>query len=308
MAIEHGKEASKSRTAGRDGDLRPGELVARVQYDTVHTEPLHTHLNRAGEGGDEAILFLHGAGPGATAWSNWQRALPALGEQYDCLAPDFVGFGDSGHPDPAPQGPHGVKAWMRLRINQILSLLDVMGIETTHLVGNSMGGAVALHLLMEAPERFDRVVLMGPAGTTAPITLELQRMLSFYENPSAAAMARLISWFVYDVDALGAELEEIAEERYEAAMRPEVRCSYEAMFSAVPQLSVPESALRRMHHPFLLVHGADDAIIPLEASYYLAKHLPNFQMHVYGHCGHWTQLEYPDSFNRLLMRFFNEAL
>jgi 2-hydroxymuconate-semialdehyde hydrolase len=161
---------------------------------------------------------------------------------------------------------------------------------------------------MEVPERFGRVALMGAAGTPAPLTFELQRMLSFYEDPSPQAMARLITWFVYDEGALDGELDDIAGMRFRAAMRPEVRRSYEAMFSSAPQLSVPESALRKMQHPVLLVHGRDDAIIPVEGSYYPAQHLPNVRMHVYGRCGHWTQLEYPDIFHRLLLEFFGGEL
>lgn len=70
----------------------------------IQTGSYTTNLNRAGEGNEEKVLFLHGSGPGATAWSNWQFALPALGESFDCLAPDMIGYGKSGHPADPPQG------------------------------------------------------------------------------------------------------------------------------------------------------------------------------------------------------------
>ncbi|MEW6638217.1 MAG: alpha/beta hydrolase, partial [Actinomycetota bacterium] len=109
----------------------------------IETGTYETYLYRAGEGNPDTILFLHGSGPGVTAWSNWQFALPELGERYDCLAPDLVGFGRSEHPENPPEGMDG---WMDAWVAQITSLLDHLGVERAHLVGNSMGGAVSLHL------------------------------------------------------------------------------------------------------------------------------------------------------------------
>ena len=60
-----------------------------VEKNVIQTGPYKTYLNRTGRGNAEAILFLHGSGPGAMAWSNWQFALPVLGEAYDLLAPDI---------------------------------------------------------------------------------------------------------------------------------------------------------------------------------------------------------------------------
>ena len=71
----------------------------------VATGPFLTHLHRAGEG--EAVLFIHGSGPGATGLSNWQLALPELGRDFLCLAPDLVGYGESTHPEPPPRGEIG---------------------------------------------------------------------------------------------------------------------------------------------------------------------------------------------------------
>jgi 2-hydroxymuconate-semialdehyde hydrolase len=73
---------------------------------------------------------------------------------------------------------------------------------------------------------------------------------------------------------------------------------------AVDDLVVPELALQQMSHPTLLVHGRDDLIVPLETSNYLLERMPNVHLHVFGRCSHWTQIEYHESFNRLLRAFF----
>jgi len=184
----------------------------------VKTGRYETSLCRYGHG--EVILFIHGSGPGATGLSNWQLALPELGRDFLGLAPDLLGYGESEHPDPPPRG---ARAWMRLWVEQLLALLEALEIEGAHLVGNSLGGAIALHLLMEAPERFRRVVLMGPAGAPFRIPPELDRIWGFYEAPTLSAMKNAIRWFAYDEGFIRDRLEEIARMRLEAALRPEVR-------------------------------------------------------------------------------------
>lgn len=273
----------------------------------VETGPYGTYLYRSGEGNAETILFLHGSGPGVTAWSNWQFALPALGDRYDCLAPDLVGFGRSTHPEDPPEG---MDAWMDAWVAQITSLLDRLGVERAHLVGNSMGGAVSLHLIHRHPERFERTVLMGPVGPPHKITHRLDSIWGFYEEPTAEHMKELINWFAYDPkSAVGEDLDKIAKMRLEAAMQPEVRRSFEAMFPPPRQrhldgLALPEEAYGRMEKPVLLIHGRDDHIVPLETSMYLLERLPSVQLHVFGRCSHWTMIEYRDAFNRLLADFF----
>jgi 2-hydroxymuconate-semialdehyde hydrolase len=281
-----------------------------VTNSEIETAGYKTYLNQSGEGQSEAVLFLHGSGPGVTAWSNWQFALPSFDDRFRGLAPDLAGFGATRHP---AQPPSGMRAWMRLWIDQCLALLDALQLPKAHLVGNSMGGAIALHLLMEAPERFERVVLMGPIGAPHRITPELDRLWGFYDDPSLRVFRNLIRWFVYDDSFLADRLDAIAQARFEAAMQPEVRRSFRAMFPAprqtvIDELVVPELALRRMTCPTLLVHGRDDKIVPVETSLHLLKHLPQAQLHVFGQCSHWTQIEYARSFNQLVAQFLGAQI
>jgi 2-hydroxymuconate-semialdehyde hydrolase len=114
---------------------------------------------------------------------------------------------------------------------------------------------------------------------------------------------------VYDDSFLADRLDSIAQTRFEAAMNPDVQRSFKAMFPAprqttIDDLVVSELALRHMDHPTLLVHGRDDHIVPMETSLYLLKHLPNAQLHVFGQCAHWIQVEKAKSFNQLIAQFF----
>lgn len=283
-------------------------MSGTIQELTVQAGRWPTHLHRAGSG--QPVIFLHGSGPGVTAWANWRFAVPALADLFDCIAPDLWGFAKSGHPDPPPVG---VRAWMDLWVEQVIALMDHLGIERVHLVGNSMGGAIALHLLHRHRERFDRAVLMGTVGAPHRITHQLDVAWGFYEEPTAERLAQIIRWFVYDPASVGGDLAAIARDRLQAALDPVVRRSYEAMFPPPRQqhldaLVLPEDAYRQLDRPILLVHGRDDVIVPLETSLWLFPRLPRVQLHVFGQCSHWVQIEQRDRFNALIRVFLRGDL
>jgi len=259
------------------------------------------------EGGDtssESIIFLHGSGPGVSSISNWQHVLPAFSNEFHVVAPDFYGFGRTDHPENPPE--NGVQ-WLRARIDQIISLMDQMKIEKAHLVGNSLGGVISLHLLMQAPERFDKVILMGAGGGKFEPTQELMKLQNFHKDPDPKSFENLLRWFLFDDSILENELKEIVEERLNLFLQPEVRKSYEATFTGatLSDLAVPPSAMRRMENEFLLIHGKDDRFVPLESSLYMMDYIPNGQLHVFNRCGHWAQIEQKDRFLKLSKDFFN---
>lgn len=279
--------------------------MTTITEQSIKTGDFQTFFLQSGETNSETIIFLHGSGPGVTAWVNWRYALTAVGKNYRCIAPDLLGFGNSEAPNPLPNNRQG---WMGYWVDQIISLMDSLELEKVHLVGNSLGCSIALELLIEYPERFEKVVLMGPGGTpNTKLSYELGRAKGFYNNPSPKKMKQIMSWFVYDEKAMADEIEELTHIRYETAMRPEIQKSNDSIFatSAVP---VPITALNRIEQPILLVHGKNDRVCSVESSYYLLSHLPNVQLHVYSKCGHWTQIEQKDSFNNLIQEFFSGAV
>lgn len=270
---------------------------------SVQTGRFETHFSRVGAGA--AVLLIHGSGPGATGLSNWSLALPAFGQRHLVLAPDLLGYGGSSHPDPPPQGP---RAWLRLWVDQLLGLLDALELDKVHLVGNSLGGSIALHLLTEAPERFGKAVLMGSVGAPFQITPELDRLWGFYDDPGLSTMKNLIRWFTYDETFLADRLGTLAEARFEAALQPDVQRSFQAMWPRprqdhVDQLVVPEAALRRIPNPVLLLHGLNDRFVPYSTSLALAEHLPDARLHLLGRCGHWVQLERAVDFHGPVLDF-----
>lgn len=285
----------------------PAPATTAVTSRDVAVGDLTLRLLEAGTPGPEAILFIHGSGPGATGPSNWEEVVGDLAPQFYCLAPDMIGFGDSSHPDPAPQG---MAAFNELRADALFGLLDVLGVQRAHLVGNSMGGSIALLMTLRAPDRIGKVVLMGSGGAPDMPTLPgLQHLREFYASPTNDSLRELIHQFVYDVAPLQDRIEEVVADRMSYVVRADVRRSHAASFNMQPprRFFYPDE-LATVTNEILVVHGRDDRIMPLEASIYLSRHIPNASLYVLGRCGHWTQIEYPQKFEYLLTEFLAGAL
>ncbi|WP_041304305.1 alpha/beta fold hydrolase [Kyrpidia tusciae] len=276
----------------------------QVTEKRVEARGLTSHILLAGDSGKPAVLLLHGAGPGANAASNWRHLMPDLAENFYVVAPDLIGFGQSAIPDPIPGN---IMAWIGIRVEQVLGLMDHLGIEKAHIVGNSMGGALTLQLLSEAPERFLKVALMGSIGAPAPRTPELTRLLSFYSDPRPARYREMMHSFAYDPDKFEG-MDQIVSERYKIATNPDVMPIAEKMIDSmrtgIESLVMPPSVLGKLPHEVLLFHGRQDRIVPLDTSLYLLQHLKHAELIVLDRSGHWAQLERWDIMRPILERHF----
>jgi 2-hydroxymuconate-semialdehyde hydrolase len=266
--------------------------------ERIRTGTFETNVHDAGRGAP--VLLIHGSGPGVSAWANWRLVLPALAERRRVIAPDMVGFGYTDRPAGMR---YGMDAWVR----QALYVLDALGLERADVVGNSFGGALAMALAIHSPQRVRRLVLMGSVGVPFPITPGLDAVWGY--QPSLANMRALLDVFAHDRSLVN---DELARMRYEASVRPGFHESYAAMFPAprqrwVDAMSSAEADIRALPHETLVVHGREDRVIPLSNSLTLAQWIPNAQLHVFGHCGHWTQIEHNARFNRLVGDFLAEA-
>lgn len=259
---------------------------------------IRTNYHDAGSG--DPVLLIHGSGPGVSAWANWRLVMPALAERARVIAPDMVGFGYT-------ERPAGFAYTMDAWVNQALGLLDALGIARTDLVGNSFGGALALAIAVRHPQRVRRLVLMGSVGVAFPITPGLDAVWGY--TPSIANMRALLDIFAFDRRMM---TDELAQLRYQASIQPGFQESFAAMFPAprqrwVDALASREADIRRIAHETLVVHGREDQVIPLSNSLTLANWIPRAQLHVYGQCGHWTQIEHAARFARLVGDFLAEA-
>ncbi|MGB1562607.1 MAG: alpha/beta fold hydrolase [Sinimarinibacterium flocculans] len=258
---------------------------------------IRTNVHDLGSGAP--LLLLHGSGPGVSAYANWRLVMPALAQQARVIAPDLVGFGLTRRPEGFQ---FTIKNWRR----HVLDLLDELGIERCDVVGNSFGGALALSLAVHAPQRVRRLVLMGAAGVPFTITPGLDQVWGY--EPSLEAMRGMLDLFAYDRSLVN---DQLAELRYRASLRPGVQEAYRDMFPAprqrwVDALCSDQDAIRALPHETLIVHGRDDRIIPLDNALTFHRLIERSQLHVFGCCGHWTQIEHAERFARLVGDFISE--
>jgi 4,5:9,10-diseco-3-hydroxy-5,9,17-trioxoandrosta-1(10),2-diene-4-oate hydrolase len=267
---------------------------------------LHYHeAAPAGQSGGTPVVMLHGGGPGASAWSNFGRNLPVFADRFRTLMVDQPGFGRSAKP--AVTGNYFTFA-----AGAVGGLLDELGIDRVHLVGNSLGGGTAMRFALRFPERAGRLVLMAPGGlglnVFAPDPTEgVQRLMEFAAppGPSREKMAAFLRTLVFDQRLV---TDELVDERYAAASDPDAIAAMASMGASFYDPACAEDGMlwreaHRLRRPVLLIWGREDRVNPLDGALVALKLIRRAQLHVFGGCGHWAQLEKFDEFNRLAIRF-----
>lgn len=261
----------------------------------VQAGQIRIHYNEAGTG--PVALMLHGGGPGASGWSNFQRNIGPLSESYRVILVDLPGFGKS---------DSVVINEPRSQFNaRILSeLLDALQIEKASLIGNSMGGATALNFATDYPDRIDKLVVMGSAGAGqslfVPTPTEGIKVLNqVFDNPTAEGMRRLIQLMVYDASFL---TEELLQQRLQAALNPQHLEARKKSATVQRDLS---RDLSKVKTRTLIIWGRDDRVVPLDGSLRLLWGIPDVELHIFGRCGHWAQFEHAEEFNRLVIDFLS---
>ncbi|HWR13045.1 MAG TPA: alpha/beta hydrolase [Rectinemataceae bacterium] len=235
-------------------------------------------------GSGDPVVFIHGSGPGVTAWANWRLVLPKLAPTRRVIAPDMIGFGYT-------ERLEGAQFNMDVWGKQLVDFLDELNLEKVDLVGNSFGGALALWMAIHHPGRVRKIVLMGSMGTEFKLTAGLDNVWGY--QPSFEAMDAAIHSFVCDKTIATPDLIKM---RYEASIRPGYQESFGRMFPAPRQNSVDMMAskygdIAAIQNDTLIIHGREDQVIPPEASMTLFSLIPKAQLHMFGNCGHWTQIE-----------------
>lgn len=263
--------------------------------NSVQTGDFVTNYHDIGEG--FPVVMLHGSGPGVSSWANWNKVFPLLKDDFRVIAPDMVGFGFTERPKDAV---YNMNVW----VQQTIDLFDALKIEKANLVGNSFGGALALSMAILYPERINKLVLMGSMGVSFPITYGLDRVWGY--TPSLANMEELLEIFTYDHSFANKDL---TKSRYEGSIQPGFQESFSSMFPAPRQKGVEGMAsnqnyIRDIEHQTLIIHGREDRVIPIETSLELVQLIKNSQLHVFGKCGHWTQIEHTEEFATLVKNFF----
>jgi 2-hydroxymuconate-semialdehyde hydrolase len=181
--------------------------------------------------------------------------------------------------------------------------MDALQIPSAMFIGNSFGGALTLALATQHPQRISKFVLMGSAGLDFAITPGLQAVWGY--EPSPENMRRLMQTFAHDASLV---TDAIVQSRFEASIRPGAQKNFARLFPEPRQaklaaLATPEAAIRNIAQPVLITHGREDTIVPVEIAYKFSSLIKQSELHVFGECGHWTQIERKFRFLQVVIPF-----
>ena len=278
------------------------ESTSRYAQVRAGDRDLKLHYHEAGMGNGPVVVLLHGGGPGASSWSNFGRNIAVLSRRFHVLAVDQPGYG---HSDKLTEH----EQYNRYSAAALLALVDHLGLERVALVGNSLGGGTAVRFALDHTDRAGRLVLMGPGGLSmnlfSPDPTEGVKLLGrFTAEPTRENMERFLRIMVYDQKLITPEL---VDERFAIASQPDSLAAARAMGKSFAgpdfELGMMWREVYKLRQPVLLLWGREDRVNPLDGALVALKTIPRVQLHVFGQCGHWVQVEKFEEFNNLTTHF-----
>jgi pimeloyl-ACP methyl ester carboxylesterase len=258
--------------------------------------------------GDEALLLIHGM---AGSSETWRAVIPQLSRRYRVVAPDLLGHGQSAK----PRGDYSLGAfavWLR-------DLLDELDISRATIIGQSLGGGVAMQFVYQHPDYCQRLILISSGGLGPDVGWTL-RLLSapgaefilpvIAPRPVLTAGNKLRSWF----GAAGISSPRGAEvwSAYSSLCDAETRQAFlRTLRSVVDHRGQAVSALNRLHMaaelPTMTIWGDQDRIIPVDHAYAAQAARPESRLEVLKGVGHFPHVERPSEVVDLIDDFINST-
>ena len=237
------------------------------------------------------LIFLHGLGGEAGMWAG---NIGPASEKHHVYALDQIGFGHSDKPL--------IDYKIETFVEFLQAFMQTLGIPKATLVGNSLGGWIAVDFAAQHPDMVDKLVLvnaagMRPEGGPGKLSIDL--------NPSSLAnMRAILEFIVYDrqtvTDAL---VRQVYEQHLKSGDGYTIQRVLMGVF-ATDQFEDEKAG--SIHAPTLVLWGHDDALIPLASGERYQKTIPGAKLVVFDRCGHIPQIEKPQEFNKALMEFLGQ--
>ena len=252
------------------------------------------------EGQGDVVVFLHGSGPGASGHSNFKSNYPFLVEAgYRCIIPDHIGYGFSDKPD-------DVDHPLSFFVECIKQTLDVAGVETCTLVGNSLGGAIAIGLALDYPELVEKLILMAPGGLRELAEYQkmpgMQKVFQVFgsgEPVTPEVMKDLFATgLMYNPEHATDEL---------VAERMQIMQIMNGHVMQTMQVPVLVDRLSEIRCPVLGFWGMDERMMPEEGIMAMVKNIPHMRTVLVNECGHWVMVEHEGMFNRACLDFLQNG-
>jgi pimeloyl-ACP methyl ester carboxylesterase len=279
--------------------------MSEVKYLELHGD--RVAYQDAGSG-DEALLLIHGM---AGSSETWRAVIPQLSKKYRVVAPDLLGHGLSAK----PRSDYSLGAFAVL----LRDLLDELGVSRATVIGQSLGGGVAMQFAYQHPDYCQRLVLISSGGLGPDVGWTL-RLLSapgaelilpvIAPPPVVNAGNKLRSWF----SSSGIQSPRGAEmwSAYSSLADSKTRQAFlKTLRSVVDYRGQSVSALNRLHLtsdlPTLVIWGDQDRIIPIEHGYAVRDARPGCRLEVLADVGHFPHVERPTEVAELIDDFIETS-
>lgn len=261
---------------------------------------LKIHYHEIGTG--HPLICIHGAGPGATAWSNFKGNFGELSKHFHTFLMDMPQYGKSDKP--FIEGGR-----LSFLAKTVRDFMDALGLKKAHILGNSMGGQAALKLAIDYPDRADRIAVIGSSPIKAgsifqPMPLEGIRAIRNYyrgEGPTPAKMRVVLESLVYNTSLI---TEDLVQERFEASTDPE---AVEVFKKGAADSEDLYFELVKVKSKTLLLWGQDDKAGALDVALLMLRRIQDARLYLFPKCGHWAQVEHRDEFNRVVIQYFQDG-
>jgi 4,5:9,10-diseco-3-hydroxy-5,9,17-trioxoandrosta-1(10),2-diene-4-oate hydrolase len=270
--------------------LPEGQYANLPNGQTVHYQDLGT---------GPVVVFLHGSGSGASGHSNFKHNYPFLVENgYRVIVPDLIGYGYSDKPD-------DVEYPLEFFVECVKQLMDQLDVETYSLIGNSLGGAIAIKYTLDYPQNIDKLLLMAPGG--------LENQPDYFTMPGMAIMKEVFTsgamdkskledfikrGLVYDDSIVD---DELVQERWDIFVTQNTQ-----VINTMKVQNMTEQ-LGEITCPTLSFWGADEKMMPETGIMKLARGIPHSRMVIVSECGHWVMVEHKEMFNRYTLDFLQHG-
>jgi pimeloyl-ACP methyl ester carboxylesterase len=271
-----------------------------LQKLTIHGHEMS--YRRAGEG--PTLLLIHGMAGSSTTW---REVMPALAEHFDVIAPDLLGHGESDK----PKGDYSLGAFA----SGLRDLMVVLDVPHATVVGQSLGGGVALQLAYQHPEMVERLVLVCAGG----LGREVSWILKALTLPGTEFVMPVL--FPPIVRRKGDELSDLLHRKglrapriaemwtaYSRLTESANRAAFVRTLRAVvdpggQSVSAQDRLYLAAHMPTLIIWGANDPIIPVEHGRAAHEAIPGSRLEIFDHAGHFPHVEQPERFVEVLADF-----
>ena len=257
---------------------------------------LHYHevLDATVRPSGKTVVLIQGSGPGANGWSNFKHTLkPLAAAGHRVIVPDLLGFGWSSKPS-------GIDYTLSLLSSTIMELLDLLDVGPAVLVGNSLGGAVAIDIALQAPHRVQKLVMMATGGIESSETYfqmpGIQKMVTGFvkQDRNKDWLRQILEMLAHDPRHVD---DALVDERWNVLVTQPT--------DVLARLRIPDLTPRlgELTCPILGFWGQEDVFCPISGAHKVLTACPQASFILYGGVGHWVMIERAAEFNRHVLQF-----